>query len=198
MAKLYLLGAPTPDVLAAALDAGPVAAFQLRLKDAADDAVLAAAAALRPLCRARGVSFIINDRADLAARAGADGVHLGQADGTIAAARALMGREAEIGVTCHASRHLALEAGEAGANYVAFGSFFESPTKPSAHRPGLDILTWWSTLMVLPCVAIGGITPANAPPLVAAGADFLCVASAVWDHPQGAAAGVRAFADAVS
>jgi len=195
LAELYLVGAPTADELAAALDAGSVSAFQLRLKDADDDAVLRACAALLPVAQAGDVSFILNDRADLAARAGADGVHLGQGDGPVAEARALLGRDAEIGVTCHASRHLAMEAGEAGANYVAFGSFFASPTKPSEHRPEPEILTWWSSIFVLPCVAIGGITPANARPLVEAGADFLAVSSAVWAHPRGPAEGVRAFVD---
>ena len=197
--RLYLVSPPAldaglPDTLAAALDAGGVGAFQLRLKDVDDDAVLRACEALLPVCRARDIGFILNDRADLAARAGADGVHLGQTDGRIADARALMGRDAEVGVTCHASRHLAMEAGEAGADYVAFGSFFASDTKPSEHRPEPEILAWWSKLFVLPCVAIGGITPDNARPLVQAGADFLAVSAAVWRHAEGAAAGVRAFA----
>ena len=197
--RLYLVSPPALDAgfagtLAAALDAGGVGAFQLRLKDVDDDAVFRACEALLPVCRARDIGFILNDRADLAARAGADGVHMGQTDGRIADARALMGRDAEVGVTCHASRHLAMEAGEAGADYVAFGSFFASDTKPSEHRPEPEILAWWSKLFVLPCVAIGGITPDNARPLVAAGADFLAVSAAVWRHPEGAAAGVRAFA----
>ncbi len=197
--QLYLISpeVPAPE-FAAALDAalsagGRVAAFQLRLKGADDATVLDWAARLMPICRAHDVAFILNDRADLAARAGADGVHLGQQDGSVEAARRLLGRQAQIGVTCHASRHLAMEAGEAGADYVAFGSFFPSPTKASEHRPEPEILTWWSRLMVLPCVAIGGITPANARPLVEAGADFLAVSSAVWNHAGGPAAGVRAF-----
>ncbi len=197
--QLYLISPerPAPDfpaALAAALAAGgAVAAFQLRLKGAEDADVLGWAARLAPVCREHGVAFILNDRADLAARCGADGVHLGQQDGTVAHARRLLGREAQIGVTCHASRHLAMEAGEAGADYVAFGSFFPSATKASEHRPEPEILAWWSRLMVLPCVAIGGITPANARPLVEAGADFLAVCAAVWTHPDGPAAGVRAF-----
>ena len=196
--SLYLISPPAlhdgfADALAAALEPGLATAFQLRLKGVDEDAVLRACAALLPICRSAGVSFILNDRADLAARAGADGVHLGQEDGSVADARAALGREAEIGVTCHASRHLALEAGEAGADYVAFGSFYPSGTKASEHRPEAEILTWWSTFMVLPCVAIGGITPENARPLVAAGADFLAVSAAVWGHPKGARAGVCAF-----
>jgi thiamine-phosphate pyrophosphorylase len=197
--QLYLISPEQPAngfaaELAAALGAGGrVAAFQLRLKGADDAAVLDWAARLAPVCRDHGVAFILNDRADLAVRCGADGVHLGQSDGSVAAARRLLGREAQIGVTCHASRHLAMEAGEAGADYVAFGSFFPSPTKASEHRPEPEILEWWSRTMVLPCVAIGGITALNARPLVEAGADFLAVSSAVWEHPAGPAAGVRAF-----
>jgi len=196
---LYLISPPALDAgfsgaLAAALEPGLVRAFQLRLKEADDDAVLRAAEMLLPVCQAAGVSFILNDRSDLAVRAGADGVHLGQGDGLVADARALLGRDAEIGVTCHASRHLAIEAGEAGADYVAFGSFYPSDTKASAHRPEPEILMWWSTFMVMPCVAIGGITPGNASPLVQAGADFLAVSAAVWRHVGGAQAGVRAFA----
>ncbi len=197
--SLYLISPPSIEdgfdrVLGHALDAGGVGAFQLRLKDADDAEVLRQAARLISVCAASGVSFLLNDRADLAARAGADGVHLGQDDGSIAEARALLGRDAEIGITCHASRHLAMEAGEAGADYVAFGSFYPSGTKTSAHRPEPEILEWWSKLFVLPCVAIGGITPGNAAPLVGAGADFLAVSGAVWGHPDGAGAGVRAFA----
>lgn len=198
--QLYLISPPAlppgfASTLVGALAAGGVGAFQLRLKGADDEAVLAACGELLPLCRAADVSFVLNDRADLAQRAGAGGVHLGQGDGSVAHARALLGRDAEIGVTCHASRHLAMEAGESGANYVAFGAFFDSQTKPSEHRPEPEILEWWSKLFVLPVVAIGGITPANARPLVEAGADFLAVSAAVWVHPAGAAAGVRAFGD---
>lgn len=181
------------DALARALEPGLATAFQLRLKDMPDSDVLRAAEALLPVCRAADVEFILNDRADLAAQIGADGVHLGQSDGSIGAARALLGREATIGVTCHASRHLAMDAGEAGASYVAFGSFFTSPTKASEHRPEPEILDWWSTLFVLPCVAIGGITAGNAAPLVAAGADFLAVSAAVWAHDGDPRAGVEMF-----
>ena len=201
--QLYLISPPVlppgfADTLAAALDGGPVAAFQLRLKGLGDAGVLAAAALIQPVCEARDVAFLLNDRADLALACGADGVHLGQSDGSVSAARALLGADAQIGVTCHDSRHLAMEAGEAGADYVAFGAFHETTTKPSHYRPEPAILTWWTTLSQLPCVAIGGITPDNAPPLVAAGADFLAVVNAVWGHPDGAAAGVAAFAKILS
>ncbi len=183
------------DSLKAALDGGPVAAFQLRLKDVGDDDVLRACAALLPICRDRDVAFILNDRADLAARAGADGVHLGQGDGSLAEARALLGRDAQIGRTCHDSRHLAMEAGEQGADYVAFGAFYDTTTKPSHYRPQPEILSWWTTLSQLPCVAIGGIFPHNAAPLVAAGADFIAVVRAVWEHEGGPGAGVAAFGE---
>ena len=129
----------------------------------------------------------------LAKRLGADGVHLGQEDGDPREARALLGPAAQIGVTCHDSRHLAMEAGEAGADYVAFGAFFPTATKETRHRPDPSILSWWSTLFEMPCVAIGGITPENGRALVEAGADFLAVCSAVWDHPDGPAAAVKAF-----
>lgn len=197
--QLYVISPPRIDVpafagsLKAALDAGPVAAFQLRLKDVGDDEILRACEALLPVCKAADVAFILNDRADLAAKAGADGVHLGQGDGSIAEARALLGREAQIGRTCHDSRHLAMEAGEQGADYVAFGAFYDTTTKPSHYRPQPEILSWWITLSQIPCVAIGGIFPHNAAPLVEAGADFIAVVRAVWEHEGGPGAGVKAF-----
>ena len=186
-----------PEKLKQAFDGGAVAAFQLRLKGVSDMEILRAAAAVKPICAAYDVAFILNDRADLAAEAGADGVHLGQGDGGVAEARALLGAGAQIGVTCHDSRHLAMEAGEAGADYVAFGAFYPTRTKETFHRPDPAILSWWTTVFELPCVAIGGITPENAGPLVAAGADFLAVSSAVWNHPQGPGAGVKAFLPAL-
>jgi thiamine-phosphate pyrophosphorylase len=201
--RLYLITPPAlppgfADLLAAALDAGEVAALQLRLKDTPDDAVLRAAEALLPVAQARGVAVLMNDRMDLAKRAGCDGVHLGQSDGDPLAARKLLGAEATIGVTCHASRHLAMEAGEKGADYVAFGAFFPTGTKETQHVAGTDLLEWWSEMFEIPCVAIGGITAANCPPLVRAGADFLAVVGAVWNHPEGPAAGVRALQAAIA
>ena len=197
--QLYLISPQSwhpgfADTLAAALAAGPVAAFQLRLKDCGDDVIRAATAALMPVCAAHDVAFILNDRADLAAELGADGVHLGQSDGSPTAAKKLLPRGTQLGVTCHDSRHLAMEAAEAGADYVAFGAFYPTTTKATTHRPDPAILGWWTTISDLPCVAIGGITADNALPLIDAGADFIAVCSAVWDHPQGAAAGVAAVA----
>jgi thiamine-phosphate pyrophosphorylase len=199
--QLYLIspldvGGDFPDRLERALAAGPVAAFQFRVKGVDQHEAARFAAPLLEICRARDVAFIVNDSIALAKRLAADGVHLGQGDGTVREAREELGREAQIGVTCHASRHLAIEAGEAGADYVAFGAFFPSPTKPSEHRPELELLEWWSGLMEIPCVAIGGITPDNCAPLVEAGADFLAVSHAVWGGDEVAA--VQAFAKAMA
>ncbi len=201
--RLYLITppriepAPFADVLARALDAGDVGSVQLRLKDIGDDEIRRAADRLRPVVQDRDVAFIMNDRPDLAAETGCDGVHVGQEDASYEAARARLGDGAIVGVTCKKSRHLAMEAAEKGADYVAFGAFFESATKPP-QAPGMtraepEILRWWSELMTVPCVAIGGITVENCPPLVTAGADFLAVIGAVWNHPDGAAAAVKAF-----
>ncbi|OWK33967.1 thiamine-phosphate synthase [Sphingomonas dokdonensis] len=181
-----------PDRLARALDAGSVAAFQFRVKDVSQHEAARLAEPLQRICADRDVAFIVNDSISLAKRLGADGVHLGQDDGDPREARAALGPEAQVGVTCHDSRHFAMEAGEAGADYVAFGSFYPTTTKTVKHRPEPVILSWWSSLFELPCVAIGGITPANAAPLVAAGADFIAVSGAVWQGDEAAA--VRAFA----
>ncbi|MEN9682489.1 MAG: hypothetical protein RLZZ427_240 [Pseudomonadota bacterium] len=185
-----------PDRLACALDAGEVAAFQFRVKGVDEHEAARLAEPLQAICAARDVAFIVNDSISLAKRLGADGVHLGQSDGVVADARQRLGRDAQIGVTCHNSRHLAMEAGEAGADYVAFGAFFPSSTKDTEHRAEPDLLSWWQQLMEIPCVAIGGITPQNCAPLVAAGADFLAVSGAVWQGDEAAA--IRAFHAALS
>ncbi len=199
--QLYLVspldvGGAFPERLERALAAGPVAAFQYRVKDLDQHEAARLAGPLQEICAARDVAFIVNDSISLAKRIGADGVHLGQSDGSPQEARQVLGREAQIGVTCHASRHLAMEAGEAGADYVAFGAFFPSTTKETEHRPEPEMLEWWSTLFEIPSVAIGGITPENCAPLVAAGADFLAVSNAVWGRDEAEA--VRAFADRIA
>ena len=176
-----------------ALSAGDVACLQLRLKDVSDRDVLNAAKVLRPLCEAHDVALIVNDRPDLAIKAGADGVHVGQDDEPYEEARRVMGDDHIVGVTCHDSRHLAMEAADAGADYVAFGAFFDTATKEPKSRADVEILSWWAETMTVPCVAIGGIIVENAEPLVLAGADFLAVAGGVWDHPDGPAAAVKAF-----
>lgn len=194
--QLYLVspldvGGAFPDRLKRVLDAGPVAAFQFRVKDLDQHAAVALAEPLRRICADADVAFIVNDSIALARRVGADGVHLGQSDGDPCEARSVLGPGAQIGVTCHGSRHLAMEAGEGGADYVAFGAFYPTTTKATAHIADPVLLSWWSTVFEIPCVAIGGITPANAAPLIAAGADFLAVSHAVWGGDEVAA--VQAF-----
>lgn len=193
--KLYLIspqevGSGFPDRLKAALEGGPVAAFQLRVKDVSEHELARLAEPLQRICADHDCAFIVNDSIALAQRLGADGVHLGQSDGDVRDARALLGPSAQIGKTCHDSRHFAMEAGEAGADYVAFGAFYPTTTKPSNYRPHPSILSWWASLFEIPCVAIGGITPDNAPPLIDAGADFIAVCQAVWskEDPGGAVA----------
>ncbi|GAB3116310.1 thiamine phosphate synthase [Novispirillum itersonii] len=198
--RLYLITPPAlPDVeafaatLAAALDAGDVAALQIRLKDVDDDTVRRAVDVLRPVAQDRGVALILNDNPDLAKETGCDGVHIGQKDTPYKQARAIMGPDAIVGVTCNDSRHLAMIAAENGADYVAFGAFFPTTTKETTAEADADLLEWWQAMMTTPCVAIGGITVDNARPLVEAGADFIAVSSGVWGHPDGAAAAVKAF-----
>jgi thiamine-phosphate pyrophosphorylase len=198
--QLYLIspldvGGEFPRRLERALAAGPVAAFQFRVKGVDRHEAARLAEPLQAICSARDVAFIVNDSIALAKRLRADGVHLGQGDGTVREARDELGRDAQIGVTCHASRHLAMEAGEAGADYVAFGSFFPSSTKTSEHRPEPELLRWWQSLFEIPCVAIGGFTPEKCWPLVGAGADFLAVSHAVWGADEAEA--IRAFAKSI-
>ncbi len=207
--QLYLITPPQIDnadhyleALKAALDAGDIACLQLRLKSidgvpAPDDEILQLAEAILPLTNTADVALLINDRPDLAAKVGADGVHIGQSDATYEDARALLGDNASIGVTCHNSRHLGLVAGEAGADYVAFGAFYPTQTKAASAVAEPALLEWWSHATTVPSVAIGGITPANCGSLVSAGADFLAVSSAVWSHPDGPGGAVKAFSQAI-
>jgi len=196
--QLYLIsplnvGGDFPERLARALDAGPVAAFQFRVKGLDQHEAARLAEPLQAICAERDVAFIVNDDVALARRLKADGVHLGQGDGDPREAREELGRDVQIGVTCHDSRHLAMEAGEAGADYVAFGAFFPSGTKETEHRAEIELLEFWQGLFEIPCVAIGGITPENCSPLIEAGADFLAVSGAVWNGDEVAA--VKAFAE---
>jgi thiamine-phosphate pyrophosphorylase len=196
---LYLVTPPKLEVksfaesLKQAVEGENVASLQLRLKDVPDDEILRAAEFLMPIAQSANVAFILNDRPDLAAKLDADGVHIGQEDSSYAVARAAMGPDRIVGVTCHNSRHLAMEAAEAGADYVAFGAFFPTETKSAKTRADIDILRWWASTMVVPCVAIGGITVENAKPLIDAGADFLAVSAGVWNYRKGPAAATRAF-----
>ena len=205
LCRLYLITPPRLDdlagfgrTLAHALDAGDVAALQIRLKDQPQEIIAAAVDVFMPIAQARGVAVILNDDPTLAKTLGCDGVHIGQADMPLVNARRMMGNDAMIGVTCHDSLHLAMEAAEGGADYVAFGAFFPTDTKDGTAEAEPDILQWWSDLMELPVVAIGGINAGNCAPLVKAGANFLAVIGAVWNHPDGAAAGVRAMHAAIA
>jgi thiamine-phosphate pyrophosphorylase len=203
--RLYLITPPGLDdlaafahTLAATLDAGDVAALQIRLKDAPDEVIAAAVEVLGVIARSRDVAVILNDRPDLAAKFDCDGVHVGQDDMTCAEARRIMGKDRMVGVTCHDSRHLAMEAAEAGADYVAFGAFFPTTTKDAPTTADPEMLSIWQETMSIPCVAIGGITAANAAGLVTAGADFIAVSAGVWAHPDGPAAAVKALNAAIA
>ena len=183
------------------LETGLVASFQLRLKaengdPVHPDVIKRASDALIPMAQNHQVAFLINDHADLVKATGADGVHLGQSDMACADARRLLGEDVIIGVTCHNSRHLAFEAGEAGADYVAFGAFHPTPTKQTQYVATPDLLSWWQEIAELPCVAIGGITAENAAPIAQAGADFIAVSNAIWSAPDVAQA-TRQLAHAI-
>ena len=196
--QLYLISPPNvegnfPARLEEALSAGPVAAFQFRVKDVDQHSAVALAEPLQAICASHDVAFIVNDSISLAKRLNADGVHLGQDDGDAKEAREVLGKQAQIGVTCHNSRHLAMEAAEAGADYVAFGAFFPTTTKDAKYVAELDTLEKWSMVTEIPCVAIGGITPENAKPVIEAGADFIAVSGGVWNYPDGPAAAIKAF-----
>jgi thiamine-phosphate pyrophosphorylase len=197
--RLYLITPPQfePRVFAEelkrALDGGDVASLQLRMKEASDHDILRAGEVLMPIAQKRDVAFIVNDRPDLARILRADGVHVGQDDVSYAEAREIVGKSAIVGVTCHDSRHLAIDAAEAGADYVAFGAFFPTQTKEAKTQADMELLCWWGEMMVVPVVAIGGITVENAKPLVEAGADFLAVAAGVWNYASGPQSAVKAF-----
>lgn len=202
--RLYLVTPPQVDSVAfreklkAALDGGDVACLQLRLKNCTDDEILRAAELFAPICHEHDVPLLINDRPDLAAACDSDGVHIGQEDASYEAARDLLGPDKVVGVTCHNSRDLAITAAENGADYVAFGAFYETGTKSPKTRASLEILEWANDLLLVPSVAIGGITPENCLPLISAGADFLAVVSAVWEHEDGPKSGVTAFNQAIA
>jgi thiamine-phosphate pyrophosphorylase len=199
--RLYLITPPNlpdkfEDQLAAALDADDVAAVQLRLKNLPDTELQKAIEKLRPVVQSRDVAFLLNDRPDLAVKLGCDGAHVGQTDMPAAKARKILG-DLTMGVTCHNSRHLAMDAGEAGADYVAFGAFFPTATKEPPEMAEIETLRLWAEVMEIPCVAIGGITAENCAPLVHAGAEFLAVVGAVWNHAEGPASGVQAMLRAI-
>jgi thiamine-phosphate pyrophosphorylase len=198
--QLYLITPPAidlatfPDRLAAALDAAPVGCVQLRLPGADATLLGRAAESLARVVHSRDIALLLNGSPALAKESGCDGVHLDDA-AAVAAARKLLGADANIGASCGRNAQLALDAGDDGADYVSFGPFFPPGGEAAAE---LETLVWWARVMTLPAVAIGGIKPGNCPPLVAAGADFLAVISAVWDFPSGPAAGVKALHEAMA
>ncbi|MGZ3304494.1 MAG: thiamine phosphate synthase [Asticcacaulis sp.] len=203
--RLYLITPPVIDdvqgfaaQLDAALSAGDVAALQIRLKDAPHDHIRAVTRIIAPIAHAHDVAVLMNDHVELAKELGLDGAHVGQGDMALKDARRILGPRAMIGVTCHNSRHLAMEAAEGGADYVAFGAFYPTTTKAVEHMAELETLTIWQETMEVPCVAIGGITAANAAEVARAGADFIAVSSAVWSNPQGPAAGVAGLLEAMA
>lgn len=201
---LYLISPPSLEfhtfipAIDEAFAEGGVKAFQLRLKDATDEEIIASAKNILPICQKYDVAFIINDRADLAVQCNADGVHLGQDDMSVKEARKIIGNDRVIGVSCHASRDMGMRAADEGADYVAFGAFFPTRSKPQEKVekwgiPKPDLVEWWSTYTTVPCVAIGGMKPDNCQTLVQAGADFIAAITSVWEHPQGASEAVREF-----
>ena len=203
--RLYLITPPDitdADLFArqldAALSAGDIAALQIRLKDVSPDQIRAVTRVLAPVAHRHNVAVLMNDHVDLAKELRLDGVHVGQSDTSLKEARRVLGASAMIGVTCHNSRHLAMEAAEGGADYVAFGAFYPTTTKVVEHVAELETLSIWQESMEIPCVAIGGITAANAAEVAGAGADFIAVSGAVWNHPDGPAAGVTALLKAIA
>lgn len=204
--RLYLITPPQiadvagfARILEAALGAGDVASLQLRLKGADGmidmPATREVSRAVTAMAQEAGVAVLINDSAELAKELSADGVHVGWDDGPVQAARKLLGPDAIVGATAKNSYHKAMQAGEDGADYVAFGAFYPTATKDGTVPAELELLQVWQAAMLIPCVAIGGITVDNAEPLVTAGADFIAVSSGVWAHPEGPVAAVKAFND---
>ena len=198
-AQLYLITPPKIELssfattLAATLDAGDVSCVQLRLKETSDDDIRKACDVLQPIVQDRDIAFVLNDNPKLAREMGCDGVHVGQEDTPYKEAREIMGKDAIVGVTCHDSKHLAMVAGQQGADYVAFGAFFPTQTKEAKSKAEPWILEWWSSMFEVPCVAIGGVTVDNAATLVNAGADFLAVSGGVWQHPDGPEGAIKSF-----
>ncbi|NQV45377.1 MAG: thiamine phosphate synthase [Rhodospirillales bacterium] len=201
--RLYLITPPRIELrlfhgqLSEALNAGDVACIQLRLKDVSDDVIMGAADTLLPLAQELDIPFLVNDRPDLAVRVGADGVHIGQDDASYEEARALLGDDGIIGISCHGSRHLAMVGAEKGADYVTFGSFFPSNSKSGEPCTDIDLVRWWRDISVVQCAAVGGITPENCTPIISAGVDFLAVSEGIWDYPDGPGAAVQAFCSAI-
>jgi len=191
MAQIYLISPPEIELakfaqsLELSLKTGLIPAFQLRLKNYETPQLKKISQELKKICDDHNCLFILNDYFDIAMEIGASGVHVGADDEKIAKIRLKAPENFLIGASCYDSRHLAMEAGEQGANYISFGAFFESPTKISRGKPTLEILEWANEMLNLSIVAIGGINADNCQKLVKSGADFLAVISYIWQHPSG-------------
>ena len=195
LTKLYLISPPNINAnefifsLDDVLNTGLVSCFQLRLKNVKDEDIIESSKALKPICNKYHVPFILNDRLDLVNKVEADGVHLGEDDDSILEARKLLGPKAIIGASCYNSKHLAMEAAEEGADYVAFGAFFATITKDPKTKADINIIKDWTLISNIPCVAIGGINSSNCKELVDAGVDFIAVVGSIWnknDDPKSA------------
>lgn len=200
MTQIYLISPPRIDDIDAFLNqldeviaAGVISVFQLRLKDIENREIVLMGKKIVPKLQEAGIAVIINDNPRIAKDLHADGVHLGQEDGDINEARKLLGKDAIIGITCHNSKHLGMEAAENGADYVAFGAFYPTQTKEVIHHAEIEILEWWQDIMEIPCVAIGGINFDNALPIINAGADFIAISSGVWNYEGGIKAALQKF-----
>ena len=199
LTKLYLISPPNINVnefifsLDDVLNTGLVSCFQLRLKNVKDEDIIESSKALKPICNKYHVPFILNDRLDLVNKVEADGVHLGEDDGSILEARKLLGPKAIIGASCYNSKHLAMEAAEEGADYVAFGAFFDTITKDPKTKADMNIIKDWTLISNIPCVAIGGINSSNCKELVDAGADFIAVVGSIWSKNNDPKSAVNKF-----
>ena len=163
---------------------GVVKVLQLRLKKSKDQEIIDAGKILKTLCKNHNVTLIINDRPDLAHKIGADGVHIGEEDSSIENARAILGKNAIIGVSCYNSKHQAMIAAEKGADYVAFGAFFKSSTKKTTFRANLELLRWAKKKINMPTVAIGGINSSNYKKVLLNGANYIACSSYIWNNKK--------------
>ena len=222
--KLYLISPPQIELgsfaerFKSVAETGLVSFFQLRLKfpvianehskrgnpeiaspnklylSRNDELIITAAQKLIPICAKHNIKFIVNDSAELALKCGADGVHVGIDDGGVVKAREILGAGKIIGASCYNSLELAEKAANEGADYISFGAFYPTKTKVARSKAEIETVLKWKSQSKIPCSAIGGITPENANPIIAAGADYICVVSSVWDEENPADAAKKFFA----
>lgn len=197
MAQIYLISPPQIELkdfslkLENALKTGFVPSFQLRLKNYSPSEIKKISQEIKKICDENNCLFLLNDFYEIALEVGASGVHVGIDDKKISQIRQNSPKNFVIGASCYDSKHLAMEAGEQGADYISFGAFFETQTKISRGKPTVEILNWASEILNLPIVAIGGINDKNCVELVKNGADFLAVISYVWQHPEGVEVAIK-------